>query len=171
MIGMILYCLVCFNDCCNLFLTVVARVDSFLLRMAFVRSLPEWLAGAKGAVPDRDNVTLAVTASVVDDCQLRMVKSALSSQKSELMTIMNTCQTVHLVTPDGAHRNLRVPTPFCPVLIGGSTDMFQAFASWQLLSVSFLKLFWLISMECDCDVCLFGNSVFCFIFSSLGCSK
>jgi hypothetical protein len=82
-----------------------------------------------------ESVSVALTSCVVDDCQLRLVGEVVVSKKAEGMNIMNICQSLHLLTSGGQHRSLRIPTPVIPVLNGSAMEMFQSFASWQVLSV------------------------------------
>ena len=105
--------------------------------MALVRALPVWLKGGRDMECDSSEVLYAVTTSVVDDCQIRLVNNYTTSQKSEVMNIMNTCQCVHLLTQDGVRRSLRLPTPLSHVTTNGAEAMLRCFCSWQVLSVGF----------------------------------
>jgi hypothetical protein len=112
--------------------------SSLYSRMALIRALPVWLKGGKEMECDGSEIFCAVTTSVVDDCQLRLVNDYSMSQKSEVMNIMNTCQCIHLLTLDGVRRSLRLPTPLSPVGANGAEAMLRCFCSWQVLSVASL---------------------------------
>ena len=107
--------------------------------MALVRALPVWLKGGQEMECDSSEVLYAVSTSVVDDCQLRLVQDShyATSHKSEVMNITNVCQCIYLLTQDGVRRSLRLPTPLSPVTANGAEAMLRCFSSWQVLSVGF----------------------------------
>ena len=117
----------------------IELIFCFFFRVAMVRDLPSWLKGTSSLEPECPAISLAITSSVVDDCQLRLVHDFTTSQKAEVITIMNVCYSIHLLTEDGCSRCLRVPTPISPILTGGAESMLRSFCSWQVASAGNLS--------------------------------